>query len=158
MRLIKASNGRTKLNISKKEWQEIGRTAGWFGDKAKTQPSTNKYTKLGNAKILFENLGSTNPDVLQKILFAMKRLTEGDVGGYLEHKSSLQDSLSNSGKRLLSILHELDLYRTSRNKDEKYKELIKEYLSLTPIFKDEMKKFIQENEQVTDDERDYLMT
>jgi hypothetical protein len=29
MRLIKASNGKTKLNISKKEWLQIGRTAGW---------------------------------------------------------------------------------------------------------------------------------
>jgi hypothetical protein len=30
MRLIKASNGKTRVTLSKKEWKEIGRTAGWM--------------------------------------------------------------------------------------------------------------------------------
>jgi hypothetical protein len=30
MRLIKASNEKTKITLSKKEWQQIGRTAGWI--------------------------------------------------------------------------------------------------------------------------------
>ena len=30
MKIVKASNGKTRLTLSKKEWQEIGRTAGWM--------------------------------------------------------------------------------------------------------------------------------
>jgi hypothetical protein len=30
MKVVKASNGKTQIILSKKEWKEIGRTAGWF--------------------------------------------------------------------------------------------------------------------------------
>lgn len=32
MKIVKANNGTTKLTISKKEWEEIGKTAGWIED------------------------------------------------------------------------------------------------------------------------------
>jgi hypothetical protein len=30
MKIVKASNGKTRITLSKKEWKEIGRTAGWI--------------------------------------------------------------------------------------------------------------------------------
>ena len=32
MKIVKASNGKTRITLSKKEWQEIGKTAGWMDD------------------------------------------------------------------------------------------------------------------------------
>ena len=29
MKIVKASNGKTRITLSKKEWKEIGKTAGW---------------------------------------------------------------------------------------------------------------------------------
>ena len=29
MKIVKASNGKTRVTLSKKEWKEIGKTAGW---------------------------------------------------------------------------------------------------------------------------------
>ena len=37
MKIVKASNGKTRVTLSKKEWKEIGKTAGWLPSEDQSQ-------------------------------------------------------------------------------------------------------------------------
>ena len=56
MKIVTASNGKKVVKISKAEWVQIGKTAGWLGDlfnkkEQKPAPPTEKYNPMKKTKV-----------------------------------------------------------------------------------------------------------
>ena len=92
MKIVTAENGKKRIKISKKEWESIGKKAGWTKI-AQAQQFTKKYFILGNrqtGQIVKEGTFdySGNPDDLDRN--AADIIQSNGLGG--------QDNLSNMNK------------------------------------------------------------
>jgi len=70
MKIITA-NGKNKIKISKKEWQNIGKKAGWINNKEKM--NENELTSISNEDLLLAIKSKSSPNLNAYIEEAKKR-------------------------------------------------------------------------------------
>ena len=87
MKLVKASNGKTKITLSKKEWEQIGKTAGWDDSKNIESP----VTEMRVIRVTFEdgntmttNINGTDEEI--KEYYVGKYFNFGDTDSHPKDK------------------------------------------------------------------------
>ena len=77
MKLIKIASGKTKLKISKKEWKDIGKKAGWMKKAQQDTPTTEE--------IIDSILKGENP------YFSYKHFLSSNMSDYSLMKGTIED-------------------------------------------------------------------
>jgi hypothetical protein len=94
MKLIKTASGKRTIKLSKKEWQAIGKTAGWFGDMfgGNKEPSEEEKKseerrqwlkqKLLNNTSIWDGLSpeeKSDPELIASIKSAWLKIMDGSL-------------------------------------------------------------------------------
>jgi hypothetical protein len=101
MRLIKASNGKTKISLSKKEWEQIGRTAGWMTKKSSYDPDASYIASENLYQAIIDHSATQVINIIKEYAEKLNKLgidTDTELFQEAEEIAKIAETLDKSSK------------------------------------------------------------